>query len=95
MRIRTHPGEILREEFMVPLDISARQLAEHIGVSHTTINAITAEKRQITTDLAFRLGKVFKTTPQFWMNLQQQYDISVAEDAHAKDYSAIRPLAAV
>jgi antitoxin HigA-1 len=80
-RIRTHPGEILREEFMVPLKLSANALALALRVPATRIGDIVrGEKpRSISADTALRLGRYFGTTPQFWMNLQAAYDISAVE----------------
>ena len=80
-RIRTSPGEILREEFMVPLGLSANRLALDLRVPATRIGAILrADKpREITADTAIRLGRYFGTTPEFWLNLQHAYDLSVAQ----------------
>ena len=80
-----HPGEILREEFLVPLDISANKLATAIRVPATRIGAIVSEQRGITGDTALRLAKFFDTTPQFWMNLQSLYEIEVARDQHGAE----------
>jgi addiction module HigA family antidote len=74
-----HPGEILREEFMKPLELSSRKLARHIGVSASTINNIILERQGITAITALRLGEYFKTTPQFWMNLQVSFELMEAE----------------
>jgi addiction module HigA family antidote len=73
-----HPGEILREEFLVPLKLSASALAKAIKVPANRISAIVAEKRSITADTALRLGKAFSTTPEFWLNLQQAYELDSA-----------------
>lgn len=73
-----HPGEILREEFMKPLGLSATALAQRLGVTTTRINEIANERRGITADSALRLGRCFSTTPEFWMNLQQRYALEVA-----------------
>lgn len=78
-RIRTHPGEILREEYMGPLKLSAHQLADAIGVPPNRISDIARERRSVSADTALRLGKYFGTTPQFWLNLQMAYDLSKAE----------------
>jgi antitoxin HigA-1 len=78
MKITIHPGEILREEFMVPLGLSANALSRALDVPPNRITAILAGERSITADTALRLGLYFDTTPQFWMNLQQAYDLSVA-----------------
>jgi addiction module HigA family antidote len=75
-----HPGTILLEEFLVPMDISQYRLAKDTSVSARRINEIVHGKRSITADTALRLGKFFNMTPQFWMNLQSRYDLEVAED---------------
>jgi len=74
-----HPGEILREEFLVPLGISRRQFAKQLGVPATRLNDIVLERRGITADTALRLAKALGTTPEFWMNLQQKYDLDMAK----------------
>jgi addiction module HigA family antidote len=86
-RIRTHPGEVLREEFMVPLGLSARRLAEEIDVPANRLTEIIRARRDVSADTAIRLAKRFGTTPQFWMNLQNAYDLSNALAKH--DYSAV------
>jgi addiction module HigA family antidote len=75
-----HPGEILKEEFMLPLALSANRLASSLKVPANRISAIIAQKRSITADTALRLGKVFGTTPEFWMNLQSRFDLETARD---------------
>ena len=75
-----HPGTILLEEFLGPMDISQYRLAKDTSVSARRINEIVHGKRSITADTALRLGKFFNMTPQFWMNLQSRYDLEVAED---------------
>jgi len=75
-----HPGEVLREEFMKPLCLSMNRLALELRVPVTRIAEIVHARRAITTDTALRLGRYFKTTPVFWMNLQVRYDLEVAED---------------
>lgn len=87
-RIRTHPGEILSEEYLLPLGLSATKLAEEIGVPANRLSEIVRRRRGMTADTAIRLGKRFKTTAQFWMNLQNAYDLSKAEATN--DYSGIR-----
>lgn len=78
-RIRTHPGEVLREEFMGPLGLSAHQLAHAIRVPANRISDIVRERRSVTADTALRLAKHFGSTAQFWLNLQMAYDLSKAE----------------
>ncbi|MDP3001474.1 MAG: HigA family addiction module antitoxin [Bryobacterales bacterium] len=75
-----HPGEILREEFLTPLGMSAHQLALALRVPATRINDIVNQKRGITADTALRLSRYFGTTSRFWMNMQASYELEVAED---------------
>ena len=74
-----HPGEILLEEFLIPMGISQTKLALDIRVPAPRINGIVRGKRSITADTALRLGRYYKMEPQFWMNLQANYDLGVAE----------------
>ncbi len=74
-----HPGEVLREEFLVPLGMSAHALAMELRVLAPRINDIVRERRSITPDTALRLSRYFGTTPQFWMNLQTSFDLKFAE----------------
>lgn len=89
-RIRTHPGEVLNEEFIVPLGLSARRVARAIDVPADRIADIIRGRRGVTADTAHRLGACFGTSPQFWINLQVAHDLSEAEATH--DYSSVRPL---
>jgi addiction module HigA family antidote len=73
------PGDILNEEFLIPLNISQRRLAEATGISLQQINAIILGKRAITADVAVRLGRALGMSPRFWMNLQADYDLNKAE----------------
>lgn len=75
-----HPGEVLNEEFLAPLDLSQSKLAMSIRVPAPRISEIVRGKRAITADTALRLSRFFGTTPQFWMNLQSRYDLETAED---------------
>jgi antitoxin HigA-1 len=77
----THPGEILREEFLEPLEISAYRLAKDLCVPLTRIMAILAGKRAITAETALRLGRYFGTTAEFWLGLQEQYELDRARAA--------------
>jgi addiction module HigA family antidote len=74
-----HPGEVLREEFLVPLGLNAHALAMALKVPAPRINDIVRERRSITPDTALRLARYFGTTPQFWLNLQASYDLKIAE----------------
>lgn len=74
-----HPGEILREEFLVPLNMSAHALAMELKVPAPRINDIVRERRSITPAAALRLARYFGTTPDFWLNLQTAYDLKIAQ----------------
>jgi len=74
-----HPGEILREEYMVPLGLSSNALAHALGVTPARINDIVRKRRGITADTALRLARYFRTDAQSWINLQASYDLRVAE----------------
>jgi antitoxin HigA-1 len=76
-----HPGEILREEFLVPLELSAHALAMELKVPAPRINDVVRERRAITPDTALRLARYFGTTAQFWLNLQTSYDLKITEKA--------------
>ena len=75
-----HPGEILLEEFMKPLGITQNQLGRDLGISPRRINEIVHGKRRVTADTALRLARHIGTTAKFWMNLQAQYELDLAED---------------
>jgi addiction module HigA family antidote len=91
-----HPGEILREEFIVPLGLSMNRVAIDLRVSVTRIADIVNEKRAITADTALRFARYFNNSPTFWMNLQTRYDLEVAEDEISdKIERDVRPLEAV
>ena len=85
-----HPGEILREEYLVPLRMSANVLAHAIGVSANRVSSILAGERAVTADTALRLARAFDTTPEFWLNMQQSYDLRVAETENPVDLRGIR-----
>ncbi len=79
-----HPGEILREEFLIPLGMSANELGLALRVPATRINDIVNEKRGITADTALRLSRYFGTTSRFWMNMQTSWELEVAQDQTGK-----------
>ncbi|QBQ54955.1 HigA family addiction module antitoxin [Nitrosococcus wardiae] len=79
-----HPGEILREDYLVPLEMSVNALAKALHVPTPRINEIVRERRGISADTALRLARYFDTTPQFWLGLQAEYDLRVAEIKEAK-----------
>lgn len=76
-----HPGEVLDELYLKPLDMSAGKLAKRIGVPRTRIERLVKGTTAITPDTALRLGKVFRTTPEFWMNMQTSYDLKAARNS--------------
>jgi antitoxin HigA-1 len=88
-RLRTHPGEVLREEYLVPLGLSARALAKALDVPANRLTEIMRGTRDVSADTAIRLGRYFRTDPRFWMNLQAAHDFSKAEKAHS--YKKIVP----
>lgn len=75
-----HPGEVLLEEFLKPMNLSQHRLALNIGVDARRINEIVLGKRRVTADTALRLSRFFGTSAQFWMGLQSDFDLDVAED---------------
>ena len=92
---RVHPGEILREEFLKPLELSVYELAKRLNVPAPRINDIVLEKRGISADTAVRLARFFGTTEQFWLNLQSAYEISRVKAEHAAEIERIEPRSAV
>lgn len=89
-----HPGEVLLEEFIKPMKLSQNRIAIDIGVDARRINEIVLGKRSITADTALRLARYFGNSPQFWLGLQNQYDLDVTEDQLGKRLEReVRPLA--
>lgn len=86
-----HPGEILREEFLAPLALSAGQLAKAVDVPRTRIERIVREEIGISTDTALRLARYFGTSPELWLNLQQSFEISTNSVALRDELAAITP----
>lgn len=89
-----HPGEILREEFMLPLALSSNALARAIGVTPARVNDIANEKRGITADTALRLGRYFGTTADVWINLQKRFELETARRELGDALARIHPRAA-
>lgn len=87
----THPGEMLREEFLSPMEIDPRQLAESIHVSPQSISEIVSNQRSITPSIALRLAKYFGMSADFWMNLQLRWDLYQTQQAESEDLNAIHP----
>lgn len=81
-----HPGEILQEEFLLPLGITQEQLAKHLGGTWTQskISGIVQEKRSVTESIALDFADAFGTTPEFWINLQSRYDLWIAQQKHKR-----------
>jgi addiction module HigA family antidote len=94
-RITTHPGEILREEFLEPLGLSVNALALALRVPATRIGAIVKGERTVTADTAMRLGRYFDTTAEFWLNLQTMHDLTkVRKERGAEIERSVQPRAA-
>ena len=87
-----HPGEILRYEFIEPLNMTQQQLADAIGVTRVRINEIILGKRSITPDTAFRLARYFNTTPEFWIGMQIDIDMWDTLQQHKKEYDNINSI---
>jgi antitoxin HigA-1 len=87
-RLRTHPGEVLAEEYMKPLGLSANALGRALGAPGNRISDIVRGRRDVSADTAIRLGRYFGVDPRFWLNLQTAHDLSRAENNY--DYSNLR-----
>ncbi len=90
-RLPTHPGEMLKEEFLIPMGLTQRELASSIGVPYQRINELINGKRGITPSTALRLAKYFGNTPGFWMNIQLRWDLFRAQRAEARQLEKIKP----
>ena len=90
----TPPGEILRDEFLEPLGLSQKQLAETLGISRVRLSEIIRGKRAITPDTAFRLARLFGTTPEFWIGLQADVSLWDTLQVHGAEYEKIKPVRA-
>jgi addiction module HigA family antidote len=86
-----HPGEILREEFLLPMQLTPNALAQACGVPRTRIERLAREETPVTADTALRLARYFGTSAEFWMNLQAHHDLERAEDAAAVSLRKIQP----
>ncbi|SIR08233.1 addiction module antidote protein, HigA family [Rhizobium sp. RU20A] len=89
-----HPGEILRDEFLSPLGLSAGMLARKLNVPRTRIERLASEQTAMTPDTALRLARFFDTSPEFWMNLQTSYDLKMHARAKADELAALPTLSA-
>lgn len=90
-RVPTHPGEMLKEEFLIPMEITQRELADSINVPYQRINELINGKRGVTPSTALRLAKYFGNTPGFWMNLQLRWDLYRAQQVEARQLEKIEP----
>ena len=86
-----HPGEVLREEFLVPMKLTPYALAQACGVPRTRIERLAREETPVTADTALRLARYFRTTAEFWMGMQAQYDLERAHDGAAAALRKIKP----
>jgi antitoxin HigA-1 len=95
MGSRMHPGRVLREEYMEPMRLDADGLARALGVTPARIAPVIADQEPLTSDLALRLARCFRTSPQFWLGLQTAYDLSVADARYGAEIEArVHPIAA-
>jgi addiction module HigA family antidote len=90
----THPGEMLREDFLPDYELTVSKLAEAIGVSRQSINELLRERRRVSPEMALRLARLFGNSPEFWLNAQRAVDLWDAAQAIKKDIARIRPLSA-
>ncbi len=88
----THPGEMLLEEFLKPMGISQRELADRIHVPYQRVNEVVNKRRGITPSTALRLARAFGNSPSFWMNLQLRWDLFRAQQIEADEIRRIRPV---
>ena len=86
-----HPGEILREEYLLPLEMRPYTLAKRLNVPRTRIERLVAEKTAVSPDTALRLGRFFDTTAQYWMNMQAAFDLATEAESKKADIAAIEP----
>ena len=87
-----HPGEVLREEFLEPMQLTPYAVARACGIPRTRIERLAREETPVTADTALRLARYFGTTPSFWMGMQAQYDLERAQDETAADLKRIEPV---
>ena len=89
----THPGKIIKEDYLLPLSISIKDMAENLGVSRKTLSKIVNEKGSITPEMALRLSRAFDTTPNLWMNLQNNYDLWSTKNS-STTWQLVKPIPA-
>ena len=90
-----HPGEILREDILPEIKISESKLAEYLNISRMTVNRLINERQAVTPSIALRLSRLFGNSPDFWLNLQNAYDLKKTELSIATELKKIKPLPAV
>ena len=90
IRRPTHPGHIIKEDYLLPLSMTIKDMADTLGVSRKTLSKIINERGAITPDMALRLSRAFDTTPDFWLNLQQNHDLWHAE-TESKKWQKVKP----
>jgi len=90
IRRPTHPGNIIKEDYLLPLSITIKDMAATLGVSRKTLSKIINERGAVTPDMALRLSRAFKTTPDFWLNLQKNFDLWQAEK-ESQEWKKVRP----
>lgn len=88
----THPGKIIKEDYLKPLSLTISELASVLGISRKTLSKIINERGSITPDMALRLSRAFDTTPDFWLNLQKNYDLWQAEHT-SNEWQKVKPIA--
>ncbi|HWN10969.1 MAG TPA: HigA family addiction module antitoxin [Pyrinomonadaceae bacterium] len=88
----THPGELLREETLPAARVTQSELASRLGVSRSTVSGLIHERRSVNPGLAHRLARVFDTTPEFWLRLQEAVDVWETLEANRKKYDRLKPL---
>src|SRR6266446_7046610 len=88
----THPGEVLREETLPAAGLSQSELAARLGVSRRTVNDLVHERRAVNPDLAHRLARIFNTTPEFWLRLQEAVDVWDTWQTNRREYDRLKPL---
>jgi addiction module HigA family antidote len=87
----THPGKIIQEDYLKPLSITIKAMADLVGVSRKTMSKIINGKGSVTPDMALRLSRAFDTTPDLWLNLQKNYDLWNAEQV-SKEWKKVKPI---
>jgi addiction module HigA family antidote len=87
-----HPGEVLKEEFLIPLSLSAYRLSKDTFIPQTRISEIIKGNRRVTADTALRLAKYFGTTAKFWLGLQDDFDLEEEKNAKEKEFNSIKPI---